>query len=1157
MGSSPPCPSTVSIRRNPRRMKARPTPVADVPSSSSPPSPSSSDVNQVLSFPPVEIMSGELDQNRRSAPINSNNIMESEALKVFLRVRPVMIKQDSQRGSKGYLSSKSVAVKNAWPKTNSSKECAKEKGKSMTKEIRSCITINGPDSVTIFPPADLNRSKTEIYNGFSHVFSAGSAQDEVYEMMVSPIVEDFISGRSGMLAAMGPSGSGKTYTVFGSNREPGMVPLAIRRICRSSAENSGERSLYLSMFEIYSEKGKVEKLSDLSPDGGSIHLQQSVLKGLKEVLITDASQAESLVASGMSRRATAATNTNNESSRSHCIINIRRAINEINGEIESQSDDAFLTFVDLAGAEREKKTGNQGKRLLEGNFINNTSMVFGLCLRSLLEHQRNPKRPMQKHFQSSLLTRYLRDYLEGKKRMALILTVRPGERDYLDTSFLLRQASPYMEIKFHNMEESANLPHNKRHYQAMPAVEQPKRVKLSGTECCEDDERTISTGPEDICKEDEALHRIKISVLKTDSIDTEYNLTSGVNVDANSGDVKKKRDYEIMEGFAKAFWKVLKEYKQKLKVLEQEVGILTQSLQNERTQHEELRREFNGLKFLHSRCREVEDHATHVKAETGCDAKVNDDFHANAYETALVPDIKDNSSQTISPRGTDILDVHIQMYEQPRIQQPMENDTPSASDQEEEELCLAEGYFCASKNETASGPRIGESSIGPETSPAATVMVDLKIEMCKQPRDGQLEIRDPQFNHEEEEPFIIDGDSCTRTASHLASDACGGHTEIYEQPRDGQSERKGPPTPIKPCLINGDFHSCMNEVASNPGNCDLTDGRSERRDPSINQEEEKSCLVTDGVLCASLCEVASSSGIREYNASTTTSHLPNDAFCLQTELQEQPRDGPGRKVPPSPSNQEEEEPSVIDGVLCASMKEVASHPGIGEPNTRSETSPPATDTSDSHMEVHKQPIDGESERRDAAIKLEEEYPYCDGDFGASMSEAASSPGIDQSNSSTKMTQPVSNIFDLQIGNYVQPNNGQRKGMDHPTQGNHEEEEPCGVSQAAVTESSGTVDGVVSKGVGQEKVIFANRSNLTLAETEEHCIPHGESSIAKRPKRRLMPVSSVLLRDINSVDFKDENEKPMGPRGGRKLAVDDNKRTNGSIALLRLLKNAHR
>lgn len=32
--------------------------------------------------------------------------------------------------------------------------------------------------------------------------------------------------------------------------------------------------------------------------------------------------------------------------------------------------------------------------------------------------------------------------------MLQLLTVRPGEEDYLDTSFLLRQASPYTKIKY-------------------------------------------------------------------------------------------------------------------------------------------------------------------------------------------------------------------------------------------------------------------------------------------------------------------------------------------------------------------------------------------------------------------------------------------------------------------------------------------------------------------------------------------------------------------------------------------------------------------------------------------------------------------------------------------------------------------------------------
>lgn len=59
--------------------------------------------------------------------------------------------------------------------------------------------------------------------------------------MVKPIVEDFMKGKSGMLAALGPSGSGKTHTIFGTARKPGMIPLALRRIFLGT-EGSGAQS---------------------------------------------------------------------------------------------------------------------------------------------------------------------------------------------------------------------------------------------------------------------------------------------------------------------------------------------------------------------------------------------------------------------------------------------------------------------------------------------------------------------------------------------------------------------------------------------------------------------------------------------------------------------------------------------------------------------------------------------------------------------------------------------------------------------------------------------------------------------------------------------------------------------------------------------------
>jgi hypothetical protein len=43
------------------------------------------------------------------------------------------------------------------------------------------------------------------------------------------------------------------------------------------------RSFYIAIFEIYTERGKAEKLFDLLPDGGELSMQQSTIRGQKEV----------------------------------------------------------------------------------------------------------------------------------------------------------------------------------------------------------------------------------------------------------------------------------------------------------------------------------------------------------------------------------------------------------------------------------------------------------------------------------------------------------------------------------------------------------------------------------------------------------------------------------------------------------------------------------------------------------------------------------------------------------------------------------------------------------------------------------------------------------------------------------------------------------
>ncbi|KAI5567105.1 hypothetical protein BDE02_13G067500 [Populus trichocarpa] len=623
------CPNTVTVRRNPHR-RARPTPSASIN-----PNPNAQNPNmkrEISSFPIQDILAMEIPQKNPPEPPAPAT---SEDLKVYLRIRPIVTLKPNTKDQKFFRQRQ----KNAWPQNPSSKNNSANVKKNNTTTTTSssnevCIDVNDSHSVTLSPPASLQdskRIKSEVYEGFSHVFASDSTQNEVFEKMVKPLVDGFLNGKSGLLAALGPSGSGKTHTVFGTPREPGMVHLALKQIFKEAQQCGSKltREFKVSVFEIYSDRGKGEKISDLSPDGGDLSMQQATIKGLQEVAISSAAQAESLIACAMLKRTTAMTNTNSQSSRSQCIINIHSFVRDPDVE----PNNAVLTIVDLAGAEREKRTGNQGSRLIESNFINNTSMVFGLCLRSLLEHQSNPKKPLKMHFKNSMLTRYLRDYLEGKRRMTLILTVKPGEHDYSDTSYLLRQASPFMKIKFTNVEEPSMFL-NKRNIEMLPRVEQAKKMKCSGRYAKTEEGKSVRD-------EHPLLPKVTKRIYTSDSV-------CAALVKPDSIDLPRERNHQVMQNFAKALWNVLKQYKEKLMVAEREIQGLNEIIGNEKTRYLKLEKELKDFKSYCSCSMENSTVSTLVNIDTkskAIDPRCHNDFEPGNDQDVFAEALECNTTQ--------------------------------------------------------------------------------------------------------------------------------------------------------------------------------------------------------------------------------------------------------------------------------------------------------------------------------------------------------------------------------------------------------------------------------------------------------------------------------------------------------------------------------
>ena len=157
---------------------------------------------------------------------------------------------------------------------------------------------------------------------------------DVFERAVSPVLDSFINGYNTTIFAYGMTGAGKTYTMFGNmsssgnpkKNHPGLVMLTVQNLFErlGQGEAESEFKVKCSYLEIYNEQ--VRDL--LVKNSGSLMILQddqgeTFVNDLSEHDIDTPSQILDLIRKGNSRRTMASTQSNQFSSRSHALIQIR------------------------------------------------------------------------------------------------------------------------------------------------------------------------------------------------------------------------------------------------------------------------------------------------------------------------------------------------------------------------------------------------------------------------------------------------------------------------------------------------------------------------------------------------------------------------------------------------------------------------------------------------------------------------------------------------------------------------------------------------------------------------------------------------------------------------------------------------------------------
>ncbi|KAK8698463.1 hypothetical protein V6N13_114580 [Hibiscus sabdariffa] len=307
--------------------------------------------------------------------------------------------------------------------------------KEMAKKEEDIITIQSNSNALTVHEKKLKVDLTEYVEKHEFLFDAVLNEDvgneEVYSETVEPIVPLIFNRTKATCFAYGQTGSGKTYT---------MQPLPLKasqdilRLMHHSYRNQGFQ-LFVSYFEIYG--GKV---FDLLNDRKKLFMredgkQQVCIVGLQEYKVLDVETIKELIERGNATRSTGTTGANEESSRSHAILQLVIKRSADGSEKKPARLVGKLSFIDLAGSERGADTTDNDKQTrMEGAEINKSLLALKECIRALDNDQGHIP------FRGSKLTEVLRDSFVGDSRTVMISCISPSSGSCEHTLNTLRYA---------------------------------------------------------------------------------------------------------------------------------------------------------------------------------------------------------------------------------------------------------------------------------------------------------------------------------------------------------------------------------------------------------------------------------------------------------------------------------------------------------------------------------------------------------------------------------------------------------------------------------------------------------------------------------------------------------------------------------------------
>lgn len=217
---------------------------------------------------------------------------------------------------------------------------------------------------------------------------------------------------------------------------------------------SFEFTIHVGMLEIYNDDiydllntegaSMAEKKQGAMKAGGKASLEirrdkdgRIEVPNLTKEKVGSIEEVMELLKKGNANRATAATDMNEHSSRSHMVL----IVDVTSGVDESQSNKGTLYLVDLAGSERVRKSHVEGEHLKETGFINKSLSALGNVMEAL------DRKAAHVPYRDSKLTYMLQDSLGGNSRTMMVVTICPTDNSHDESVHALQFATRVRRIQ--------------------------------------------------------------------------------------------------------------------------------------------------------------------------------------------------------------------------------------------------------------------------------------------------------------------------------------------------------------------------------------------------------------------------------------------------------------------------------------------------------------------------------------------------------------------------------------------------------------------------------------------------------------------------------------------------------------------------------------